>query len=163
MFNTRAYIHVFSKISTNLTLHVSPISRNYNRTYRVLSISHVPYRAPDGIRSSPLSHRLVASLLGVWSSARDRPWKVFAGEHDAIRPLLYPVPPGIRIKRVVHTRADRSQRARQSDRPVEVAFTERSPLAVSGPELQMISNRIARNIIRYVFHYWRSLSFRDSN
>lgn len=42
-----------------------------------------------------------------------------------------------------------------------VSFSEeRSSVAVSGAELRrMISNRIARNIIRYVFHYRPTLGF----
>ena len=83
-------------------------------------------------------------------------------------------PPGIRIKCVVHTRADRErERERERERgregEIEAQLVEQRPargcllgersslVAVSGPELQMISNRIVRNIIRYVFHYWPTL------
>lgn len=90
-------------------------------------------------------------------------------KRGAIRSLLYPVLPGIRIKCVVHTRADRTEpneREKERERGGAVVeqrpargclLGERSSLAVSGPELQMISNRIACNIIRYVFHYWPTL------
>lgn len=69
--------------------------------------------------------------------------EVFAGR---FRSLVSPVPPGIRIKYVVHT-------TDQTHRQTAFYHLRTDPVAVSGPELQMISNRIARNIIRYVFHY----------
>lgn len=76
--------------------------------------------------------------------------------------LPYPVPPGIRIKCVVHTGAIKVRPRRRSGGQATPRrlLRGRSSVAVSGPELRgMISNRIARNIIRYVFHYRPTLCF----
>lgn len=98
-------------------------------------------------------HYLILRLR--WGS---RSWFLCA----ATSSLPYPVPPGIRIKCVVHTGAIKVRPRRRSGGQATPRrlLRGRSSVAVSGPELRgMISNRIARNIIRYVFHYRPTLCF----
>lgn len=113
-------------------------------------ISHVPEPTQNSIISIT---RWVLRLR--WGS---RSWFLCA----ATSSLPYPVPPGIRIKCVVHTGAIKVRPRRRSGGQATPRrlLRGRSSVAVSGPELRgMISNRIARNIIRYVFHYRPTLCF----
>lgn len=100
-------------------------------------------RPQHRIRSFPFHPASFETPLGIWFS-------------DQFPSSLPRVPPGIRIKCVVHTRAIKARGGGQAARPLFAAFFS---VAVSGPELRMISNRIARNIIRYVFHYRPTLRF----
>lgn len=57
-----------------------------------------------------------------------------------------PEPPGIRVKCVVHTSG-------WAGAPAVGYLLRPERCGHGGLELRMISNRIARDIIRYVFHY----------